>query len=252
MLTLALIVVVAGCSARATLSVTVRADGSGTAALRVALDAEAVQAAEGGAPLAQRVRLTDLRRAGWTVSPWVTAPNGSASLRLTKGFHTPAQLDAIVAELNGTGGPLRSFGASRDAAWGGLAHTVQVGGQVDLHAARPGVPADAALVRALAAQHVDVSVVEAQLAGQLASSLSLRVEVTAAGHRRDLTVSAGGRGSVSASATTVDLGRTILGAVAILLVGLAGLTWRRGRHARSRRGRHRRRASTARRGATRT
>jgi hypothetical protein len=97
-----------------------------------------------------------------------------------------------------------------------------------------------------------VSVVEAQLAGQLASSLSLRVEVTAAGHRRDLTVSAGGRGSVSASATTVDLGRTILGAVAILLVGLAGLTWRRGRHARSRRGRHRRRASTARRGATRT
>jgi hypothetical protein len=228
LLTLALVVVVAGCSARATLSVTVRADGSGTAALRVALDAEAVQAAEGGAPLAQRVRLTDLRHAGWTVSPWVMAPNGSASLRLTKGFHTPAQLDAIVAELNGTGGPLRSFRASRDAAWGGLAHTVQVRGRVD------------------------VSVVEAQLAGQLASSLSLRVEVTAAGHRQDITVSAGGRGSVSASETTVDLGRTILAAVAILLVGLAGLTWRRGRHARSRRGRRRRRASTARRGTTRT
>jgi hypothetical protein len=235
LLALALVVLVSGCSARATLSVTVRADGSGSAALHVALDAEAVQAAEGGAPLAQRVRLTDLRHAGWTVAPWSMAPNGSASIVLTTSFRTPAQHDRIVGELSGTQGPLRSFAASRDAAWGGLNHTVHVGGLIDLRAARPGVPADAALVHALAAQHVDVSVVEAQLAGELASSVSLRVELTVAGQRHEVTVSAGGRGSVAASSTSLDVGRTVLAGVAILLVGLAGLAWRRGRHVRARR-----------------
>jgi hypothetical protein len=248
---LALVVAVAaGCSAHATLSVSVRADGSGTAALRVVLDSEAVQAAEGGAPLAQRIRLTDLRAAGWTVGPWVTAKDGSASIVVRKGFRTPAQLDAIVTELNGPGGPLRHFGATRDAAWGGLAHTVHVGGIVDLRAARPGVPADAALVRALAAQHVDVTVVEAQLASALASSVSLRVAVTAAGHGDQITVAPGGRGSVRAAGTSLDVGRIILGGGAVLLVGLAGLAWRRSRHVRSRR--RRGRATTGRPGAARS
>ncbi len=232
---LALVGLVAGCSARATLQVTVRADGSGTAAVHVTLDAEAVQAAEGGAPLSQQVRLSDLRAAGWTVSPWRTALDGSASIVLTKGFRTPDQLAQIVAELNGPDGPIRHLAVSRDPTWGGFAHTVQLAGTVDLRAAQPGVPADAALVRALAAQHVDVSVVEAQLAGSLASSVSLRLVLVVPGGRHVVTVPPDGHGTVTTQSTAVDVPRTALAGAAILLVVLAGLAWLRGRRAGTRR-----------------
>ena len=238
----ALVLLAAGCHATATVGITVHADGSGTVALRVALDPEAVQAAEGGAPLAQRVRLDDLRQAGWTVSAWRTAPDGSARVTLTKAFRTPAQLEATVAQLNGRDGPLAGFSAARDAAWGGLAHTVRVDGTVDLHRARPGVTADPQLAQALAAQHVDVATIEADLAGQLGSSVTVRVDVTLPDGTHRVVAGPGRRVPLHAAATSVDVPRVALAAAAVLLVVLAALAWRRGRTARSRRARRRARA----------
>ena len=53
--------------------------------VEVALDPAAVAAAEaGGGTLDDRVRLGDLPTAGWTVGPWVRAPDGGATITLTQ------------------------------------------------------------------------------------------------------------------------------------------------------------------------
>src|SRR5207253_815375 len=76
----ALVLAAAGCSVDTTVTVDMRDDGSGNVTVALALDPAAVQATEaGGGKLEDRVRLTDLAGAGWTVSPWSRAADGSAT-----------------------------------------------------------------------------------------------------------------------------------------------------------------------------
>ena len=227
-------IILGGCSARATVRISMRPDGSGTVQAAVALDADAVQAAEaGGATLAQRVRVADLHTAGWTVSPWVANKNGGATLTVTKRFQSPAQVARIARELSGTTGPLRGFGATRDAAWLGLGHRATLRGTVDLSAAQPGVTTDQQLVTSLAGQHVDVNAINLQLLDQLRSSLSVRVVADLPGSRRTITVQPGKRQQLDATATTVDTTRVVLLAVALALASLAALVrWRSRRRRR--------------------
>jgi hypothetical protein len=239
----ALGIILGGCSARATVRVSMRPDGSGTVQAAVALDADAVQAAEaGGATLEQRVRLSDLHAAGWTVSPWVAGKNGGATLTVTKRFQSPGQVARIAQELSGTTGPLRDFGAARDAAWVGLGHRATLRGTVDLSAAQPGVTTDQQLVASLAGQHVDVNAINLQLLAQLRSSLSVRVVADLPGSRRTITVQAGKRQQLDAAATTVDPARAVLLGVALALAFLAAVVWSRGGRRRAPR-RHARAAS---------
>jgi hypothetical protein len=213
-----------------------RPDGSGTLQASVALDPDAVQAAEaGGATLDQRVRLADLHAAGWTVSPWVVAKNGGATLTVTKRFQSPAQVAGIARELSGTSGPLRNFGAARGAAWAGLGHRATLRGTVDLTAAQPGVTTDQQLVASLAGQHVDVNAINLQLLAQLRSSVSVRVVADLPGGRRTITVPAGKRQQLDAAATTVDPVRVVLLGVAVALAFLAAVVWKRGGRRRRRR-----------------
>lgn len=223
-------VALAGCSAQATLTLTVRNDGSGTAALRVTLDREAVRAAEGdGTPLAQRVRLDDLRQAGWSVAPWTNRPDGSATITVTKRFSAPGQIAGITRELSGSGGPLRGVHAARDPVAVGLAHRFSVAGTIDLGAATPGIPADAALVARLTGQHVDVNAVEADLAGRLHSSVSVRVVIAVPGRRHVTVVKPGAKASLATSATRLDTTRLAYLAAAVVLVLAALFAWRRSR-----------------------
>src|SRR4051812_45505061 len=128
---LALVGTLAACQADATVTVHMDEDGSGTVSVRVVLDAGAVRAAEvGGATLATRVRLDDLTRAGWTVTPWRTTRAGGAVLTVAKPFARPEQVTAIVREISGAGGPLRGFRATRDA--GTFSSSWAAGGIVDL------------------------------------------------------------------------------------------------------------------------
>jgi hypothetical protein len=227
-------IILGGCSARATVRISIRPDGSGTVQAAVALDADAVQAAEaGGATLARRVRLADLHAAGWTVSPWVAAKNGGATLTVTKRFQSPAEVARIAHELSGTTGPLRSFGAARDAAWLGLGHRATLRGTVDLTAAQPGVTTDQQLVAGLFGQHVDVNAINLQLLAQLRSSLSVRVVADLPGSHRTITVQAGKRQQLDAAATTVETVRVVLLGVAVALAFLAAVVWWRGGRRRS-------------------
>jgi hypothetical protein len=236
-------IVLGGCSARATVRVSMRPDGSGTVQAAVVLDADAVQAAEaGGATLQQRVRLADLHAAGWTVSPWVASKSGGATLTVTKRFQSPGQVARIARELAGTTGPLRSFAAARDAAWVGLGHRVTLRGTVDLTAAQPGVTTDQQLVASLAGQHVDVNAINLQLLAQLRSSLSVRVVADLPGSRRTITIQPGNRQQLDVAATTIDPVRGVLLGVAVALAFLAAVVWRRG--GRRRAPRRRPRATT--------
>jgi hypothetical protein len=239
------VVMLAGCSARATLTVTVRGDGSGSLALRVVLDPEAVRAAEGdGTPLTTRVRLTDLHQAGWSVSRWTAAKDGSASITLTRPFRSPGDVAVLARQLSGPTGPLPALAASRDPAWLGAAHTLTVHGVVNLHDAQPGVASDADLLRNLTGQHVDLAGIETELAGQLRTGVSLRVVVAVPGRRQVVTPRAGAHATIAASGTSLDLPRIVLATAALVLIVLASVSWRRGSRARTRRRRRSRRATT--------
>jgi len=86
----------AGCKVDTTLTIDVHDNGGGSVRIRVALDADAVQNAQaGGGRLEDRVRLGDLQAAGWTVSPWRRAPDGSATVSLRKDF---AQICEAIIE----------------------------------------------------------------------------------------------------------------------------------------------------------
>src|SRR5260370_33691614 len=106
----------AGCKVDTTLTIDVHDNGGGSVRIRVALDADAVQNAQaGGGRLEDRVRLGDLQAAGWTVSPWRRAPDGSATVSLRKGFAHAGALAGGGAALSGKDRPLRGgrLGRSR-------------------------------------------------------------------------------------------------------------------------------------------
>lgn len=212
----ALVVLLAACSVDATVTVHMEADGSGTVAVRVVLDRGAVAAAEvAGGKLETRIRLDDLKGAGWQVAPWRRTAAGGAVLTVTKPFDRPEQVTSIVRELNGTDGPLRGFAASRDAStfttsWGAR-------GAVDLREVKLGVAADADLVAALAAQRIDPAVVEQRLAGRTLGALRVRVRTELPdAEPRQASAVPGRRAAVVSTADDTAWGR-----ITLLLAGLA-------------------------------
>src|SRR5947207_692015 len=121
----------AGCKVDTTLTIDVHDNGGGSARIRVALDADAVQNAQaGGGRLEDRVRLGDLQAAGWTVSPWRRARDGSATVSLRKDFANAGELAGVVAELSGKDGPLR--GVTLERSRGLLSTDYKVKGEADL------------------------------------------------------------------------------------------------------------------------
>ena len=191
--------VAAGCSVTATVDVTVREDGSGKVAVRLVADPAAVEALTGaGGTLSDRVRTADLADAGWTITPWVTAADGSATLLLVKPFTSVDQVGAIIREVSGRDGPLRGFVATRARAF--LAKHFGVQGQVDIGRAQAGVATDSDLAKNLTAQGLDPVATDRQLTAALRAALTVRVAGHAPwGGRTTVTVAAGKWASAQAS-----------------------------------------------------
>jgi len=239
----ALALILAGCTVDATVTVVVRADGSGVVRVRVVADAEAVKAAEsGGAALEQAVRLADLADSGWTIGSWVKADDGSAMIVLSHRFESVDQVAGIVTGLNGKTGPLPSLRATRDAGFFSTEYGVK--GSIDIPGATAGLADDAELGAKLGALGVDVNIIDQQLLAQIQSSFTLQVVVKLPG-RAAVTFApkigsqAGARGG---SVATVDASSSMRNTERILfLVATAGfavlaiLVWRRGGRRRARR-----------------
>jgi hypothetical protein len=230
----------AACKVDTTVTVTVREDGSGVVRVTAALDPDAVKAAEaGGGKLEDRVRLGDLGKAGWTLEPWVRAPDGSAQVTFSKPFTSPAQVAGIIQELNGAAGPLRDVTVTRDA--GTFSTSYSVHGTLDLQQLQTGLAADQDVVGSLVGQQVDVNAVDQALLADLKDALGVHVKVELPGKTSTIDGVTGQTTAIDESSSVLDTTRVILVTVAVGLVVLAlvVLLWpgrRRRRRVNRRRG----------------
>lgn len=158
----------AGCHVRLTATVEVDGDGSGLVRAGVGLDAEAL--AELGDP-ALRLRLDDLRAAGWTVVGPRQEVDGLTWARASKPFATPDEAVLVAAELSGPGGPFRDLRVERTRSpW---RTAVSFAGAVDLSQGLAGL-ADSEVVERLG-DDLDLDV--ASLRNRFGDALEASVQV---------------------------------------------------------------------------
>jgi hypothetical protein len=232
-------VLLAGCKVDTTLTIDVHDNGGGSVRIRVALDADAVQNAQaGGGRLEDRVRLGDLQAAGWTVSAWRRAPDGSATVSLRKDFANAGELAGVVAELSGKNGPLRGVTLERNR--GLLSTDYKVKGQADLSRFTAGVANDPDVVAQLTGQRVDVAQVDQHLAQQINDAFRLRIRfVFPGGDVTQVEPKPGKKVSLATTTTQFDTTRVMLlaGAVVLGVVGVVVFIWGEARRRQRRRGR---------------
>jgi hypothetical protein len=219
-LLLVAVVLLAGCKVDATVDVTLRADGSGTVAVKITLDAEAVHRLTTGAPLETAVPLHDLRDAGWRVPAWKTARSGAATITLTHGFVGQKQLADLLADLTGPNGALRDARITRTRGWFSASDKIAL--TVDLRDVAAGVRSDEELASRLQAAGLDVDSLDAQLSGELRDALRVTVRVRAPHERFQSTgFRGGGHGTIAASHSETYVRRVVLLAVGGVLLLLA-------------------------------
>lgn len=233
------VVALAGCKVDTTVTIDVRDDGSGTVAVRVVLDADAVEEAEAGdATLEDRVRLDDLEAAGWASTGWRRRDDGGARLRIAKDFAEPADLAGVITELNGPAGPLRDVSLSVDE--GFVFDEYRLRGEADLAQLRTGVLDDPEVVAALTAEQVDLTALDLTLLDRLQRSFRLHVAVALPGQTATFTPEPGETVTLSTSSRQLDPGRPLLAAGAVGFAVLALAIFLRGRRVDRRRARRRR------------
>jgi hypothetical protein len=212
----------AGCKVDTTLTIDVHDNGGGSVRIRVALDADAVQNAQaGGGRLEDRVRLGDLQAAGWTVSPWRRAPDGSATVSLRKDFANAGDLASVVAELSGKDGPLR--GVTLERSRGLLSTDYKVKGEADLSRLTAGVANDPDVVAQLTGQRVDVAQIDQRLAQEISNAFRLRIRfVFPGGDVTQVEPKPGKKVSLATTTTQFDTTRALLlgGAVVLGVLGV--------------------------------
>lgn len=95
---LVLVVALAGCQVRTEVAVAVEDDGSGAVTVSVGLDDDALARVPG---LERELRVEDLAAAGWEVSGPAEGEDGMTWVRATKAFSSPAEAEAVLAEVAG-------------------------------------------------------------------------------------------------------------------------------------------------------
>lgn len=175
---LALAIVCAACNVDVHIDVLMKADGTGTITVTAAADTDVVKQTT---DLAKNMRLDDLRGAGWSVQGPAPTPSGGLQIIFVHPFQTPTQATAILADLNGPSGPLKSITLGRtkkgDTTTFTLGGTLEVDGGLDafsdaqLFAALGATPyaAQAAAVNETPAQAVTITF-QAKLPGTVKTS----------------------------------------------------------------------------------
>jgi hypothetical protein len=211
-----------GCKVDTTVTIAVRDNGSGFVRVNVTLDAEAVQNAEaGGGKLEDRVRVGDLRPAGWKVSPWMRKPDGSATLSLRKDFAHTIDVRRVFEELNGKDGPVRGVTLERDH---NLIFTrYKLTGVADLSQVTAGIAADPELAAELTGQRVDLAKIDQQLSQEIRDAFHLRIRLDLPGGSKEFAPEPGRKVSLSTSTTQLDTTRALLLLAAVVL-GALGIT----------------------------
>lgn len=169
------VLVAAGCNVDARVDIVVHDDGSGVVRTTVRFDSDAVRQLGGESDLAGNVPLGDLRGAGWTISKWTRASDGSESVTLSSPFANQAQLAQRVVDLAGKHGILQSPTLSHSRGWFNSRDEFAV--VVDVRAPSVDVVDDGALVARLRAAGVDPSAVQSQLSSAIGAALHVSLVV---------------------------------------------------------------------------
>lgn len=201
-------VVTGGCRVDATVEARVSGTG-GVVSLRVALDRDAVAAL--GGSVTQGAQTSDLKQAGWDISPVRTTKSGGAEVDVSKAFHRPSDLGAVIDELSGPGGPLQHFSLVRHRSF--LETSYRLRGTASLGAgaaSATGFANTPDLAARLRDAGVDPGQVESLLAGRAADGLHLRLVVALPGATRTWTLEPGPPRPVDLSSSAIDWSRLVL------------------------------------------
>lgn len=123
------------CKVDTTVDVKVNADGTGVITLTAMADADVVAQAPG---LAEDLRFDDAVAAGWLLTPPAATESGGLQVVLTHPFATVEEATALLASINGPGGPLHDAVITRtvtdDDITTAVAGTLRVDGGIDAFA----------------------------------------------------------------------------------------------------------------------
>jgi hypothetical protein len=166
-------------------------DGSGLVRTTVTLDSDALAHVGTTAAAAPAVVVDDFRAAGWKVSHWVKASNGSQTISLSHAFADRTELAQRIGELAGPNGMLRDPTLSRRRGWFSSRNALSL--VVDMRAPSIGVTNDAALVAKLRAAGVDPATLESQFDSQIRGALHLTVVLHLPGGQTETYVAQNGQ-----------------------------------------------------------
>jgi hypothetical protein len=197
-----------GCRVDGVIEARVQGSG-GTVTARFTLDRDAVGVL-GGSGI-QGVQTSDLRQAGWDISPVRTTKGGGAEVDVSKAFHRPSDLGVVIGELSGPDGPLQRFSLTRHRSF--LETTDRVRGTASLGAgaaAATGFGNAPDLAARLRTAGVDPDRVESVLAGRAADGLHLRLVIALPGGTRSWTIESGPPRPIDVSSSAVAWPRLAL------------------------------------------
>jgi hypothetical protein len=214
------LVALAGGGCRVTLSAGVEVGRDGTGVVRAGLGLDDDALAQLGDP-ATRLRVADLREAGWRVVGPAREADGLTWVRLSKPFRSAEEATEVAAELSGPEGPFRAFRVERS---GGLVRaTTRFSGVVDLRAGLPGL-ADPEVVALLGDDlDLDLEGLRARFGPALDEAVRVEVAADLPGVERVWRGVLGEEVVLSAEARTWNLGLVLPAAAALVLAAAAVL-----------------------------
>ena len=104
------IVALSACRVDSTISLKVNPNGSGIVTAVITADKELVAKTES---LKSDLHTDDLKSAGWKIGKLLPTTDGGLSLTVEHPFRTPAEATEVLAQINGSRGPLKQVALSR-------------------------------------------------------------------------------------------------------------------------------------------
>ena len=199
---LVLSIACAACNVEITIDVNMASDGSGTITVTVSADSDVVAQAPN---LVDDMHLDDIKAAGWSVQGPAKTPSGGLEMVLTHPFQTPKQAMAILGDLNGPSGPLKSITLARskkdDTTTYSLGGTLQIDGGLDAFS-------DADLAAAVGATPYAAQAAASGVSPQQAVTVKFRAKLP--GKVKKSTATSGSASSATGLAWTVPLDGSIV------------------------------------------
>ncbi len=104
------VVALSACRVDSTISLKVNPNGSGSVTAVITADKELVTKTES---LKSDLRTDDLKSAGWKIGKLLPTADGGLSLTIEHPFRTPAEATEVLAQINGSRGPLQQVLVAR-------------------------------------------------------------------------------------------------------------------------------------------